>query len=76
WMPNSSICITYSNPQGVFYPGTNVDGVVQLELKESIKARSLRITVDGRAHTHWKEHRWVSNFEQLIDRSSAMHQEL
>ncbi|KAK6042208.1 arrestin domain protein [Cooperia oncophora] len=53
-MPSSSICITYSNPQGVFYPGTNVDGVVHLELKESIKARSLRITVDGRAHTHWK----------------------
>ncbi|XGW14668.1 hypothetical protein V3C99_000723 [Haemonchus contortus] len=53
-MPKSSISVSYSNPQGVYYPGTNVEGVVHLELAESIKARSLRITVDGRAHTYWK----------------------
>lgn len=52
-MPSSTICITYSNPEAVYYPGTNVNGVVHLELKEAIKARSLRIAVDGRAHTHW-----------------------
>uniref|UniRef100_A0A0K0CZB8 Arrestin_C domain-containing protein n=1 Tax=Angiostrongylus cantonensis TaxID=6313 RepID=A0A0K0CZB8_ANGCA len=36
-MHQNSIRIEYSNPQAVFYPGTNVDGVVHLELKESIK---------------------------------------
>ncbi|WKY01508.1 hypothetical protein Q1695_015482 [Nippostrongylus brasiliensis] len=52
-MPTNSICITYSNPHAVYYPGTSVEGVVHLDLKESMKARSLRIAVDGRAHTHW-----------------------
>ncbi|VDO62000.1 unnamed protein product [Heligmosomoides polygyrus] len=36
-MPSSTICITYSNPEAVYYPGTNVNGVVHLELKEAIK---------------------------------------
>ncbi|KAE9415029.1 hypothetical protein Angca_008253 [Angiostrongylus cantonensis] len=56
-MHQNSIRIEYSNPQAVFYPGTNVDGVVHLELKESIKARSLKIVIHGRAYTHWEVRR-------------------
>ncbi|EYB91696.1 hypothetical protein Y032_0203g1843 [Ancylostoma ceylanicum] len=52
-MPDSCLYITYSNPQAVYYPGANVNGTVHLHLKEPIKARSLKIVVDGRAHTHW-----------------------
>ncbi|KAJ1348301.1 hypothetical protein KIN20_003572 [Parelaphostrongylus tenuis] len=52
-MPQNCLRIDYSNPQAIFYPGTNVDGVVHLELKESIKARSLKIAIHGQAYTHW-----------------------
>ncbi|KIH47283.1 arrestin domain protein, partial [Ancylostoma duodenale] len=52
-MPDSCLYITYSNPQAVYYPGTSVNGTVHLHLKEPVKARSLKIVVDGRAHTHW-----------------------
>ncbi|CAJ0597257.1 unnamed protein product [Cylicocyclus nassatus] len=52
-MPENRLYITYSNPNGVFCPGSNVEGIVHLDLKEKIKAKSLRITVDGRAYTHW-----------------------
>ncbi|ETN69258.1 arrestin domain protein [Necator americanus] len=53
-MPENCLYITYSNPQAVYQPGTNVTGVANLDLKEPIKARSLKIIVDGRAYTHWR----------------------
>lgn len=32
-----SICVEFSNPNGVYYPGTEVSGTVVLNLESSIK---------------------------------------
>ncbi|KHJ97149.1 arrestin domain protein [Oesophagostomum dentatum] len=56
-MPESSLYITFSNPQAIYYPGTSVAGTAHLDLVEPMKARSLNITIDGRAYTSWTKTR-------------------
>lgn len=43
------------NGEPVFEPGSEVAGFVFLHLDKPVKARAVKIAVDGRASTHWTE---------------------
>ncbi|KIH49704.1 hypothetical protein ANCDUO_20220 [Ancylostoma duodenale] len=55
-MSKNDICfyITFSNPKEVYTPGSVIDGIAHVILAEPTKARSLKITLDGRAYTTWE----------------------
>ncbi|CAB3404569.1 unnamed protein product [Caenorhabditis bovis] len=41
--------------RGVFFPGYTASGRVTLHLSEPMKARMMKIVIEGKAHTHWSE---------------------
>uniref|UniRef100_A0A8R1I1J1 Arrestin_N domain-containing protein n=1 Tax=Caenorhabditis japonica TaxID=281687 RepID=A0A8R1I1J1_CAEJA len=48
--------IEFDNPQAVYFPGQAVTGKVILKTQESIKARFMKICIQGDASTKWQEH--------------------
>ncbi|RUS72755.1 hypothetical protein EGW08_019473 [Elysia chlorotica] len=49
--------ITFSNPSGVFYAGTVLEGCVTVVLKDSMEMRGIRLTFEGGSHVSWTETR-------------------
>lgn len=47
--------INFANASKIFYPGQPVNGEVQLELKEDVKVRAIRLEFGGFAHVRWTE---------------------
>ncbi|CAD6199616.1 unnamed protein product [Caenorhabditis auriculariae] len=48
-----SLRVVFDSPQAVFFPGQSVTGQVVMNTCQSMKARQLKVIVDGRAYTHW-----------------------
>jgi len=53
--------IKYDNNTDVYMAGQNVYGRVFVVLNEPMKMRGLRVKLDGRAHTEWRESRTRSH---------------
>ncbi|CAJ0597279.1 unnamed protein product [Cylicocyclus nassatus] len=52
-MPDSLLYITFSNSDAVYIPGSMVEGIAHLVLHEPMKARALKIILEGLAYTSW-----------------------
>ncbi|GFR67350.1 arrestin domain-containing protein 3 [Elysia marginata] len=51
----SLFTISFSNPNGVFYAGTMIEGYVTIDLKDSMEMRGIHLTFEGKAQVHWTE---------------------
>ncbi|PAV88352.1 hypothetical protein WR25_07589 [Diploscapter pachys] len=63
-MGGENLAIEFTNnPQGVFYPGSMLEGVILLNLDEPLKVRHITVCADGRARNYWScsESRTVSD---------------
>ncbi|ETN69261.1 arrestin domain protein, partial [Necator americanus] len=52
-MPDSCLYITFTESQDVYFPGSVIEGIAHLVLNEPIKARTLTVGLDCRAHTSY-----------------------
>ncbi|KAK7115750.1 hypothetical protein V1264_001566 [Littorina saxatilis] len=51
----NTFAIMFSNPQGVFYAGQNVEGQCTVELNEEMSMRGIRLKFTGGSYVHWTE---------------------
>ncbi|EPB71282.1 arrestin domain protein [Ancylostoma ceylanicum] len=54
-MSNDRFYITLSNEDEVYAPGSDIEGVAHIILEEATKAQFLKISLDARARTEWKQ---------------------
>ncbi|XP_060600430.1 arrestin domain-containing protein 3-like isoform X2 [Ruditapes philippinarum] len=50
-----TFAITLHSPTPVYYAGQTIDGVVTVELNDSMKMRGVKLEFTGRAYVHWTE---------------------
>lgn len=65
----STTCeIIFDHPDGVFYAGQLLRGIVNLTLKKEKKVRGIYVRVHGKAYAHWSERKSFTKRRRQVRR--------
>lgn len=63
--------IHFANSSKIFYPGQDVQGEVQLQVKDEVKIREIRLKFEGAANVRWTENRGTGKHRRTVTYSSS-----